>query len=129
MKANTIQLNIGLASNVGPCQPHLILADLASHGFRIHASRIVAGVWNDAPEYCLAIVASYVLPLQYKESRLCIGHALVEIAKRHHQDCIACQWPDGSGDLFPVQAFSFNPDYFHRIESAERANNFGTSFL
>lgn len=117
MKSNTIQLNIGLNSGTGPCQPHLVLADLVHHGFRVHQSRIVQGIWEGQPEACLVIVASYVLPLVYRESRLCIGHALCEIAKRHAQDCIAVEWSDGTGDLFPVQAFAFDPKQFHRIES------------
>lgn len=115
-RQNQITLNIGLSSGTGPCAPHLILADLRHNGFIITQSRIVQGVWEGKPEACLVLVASYVFPLQFKESKLCICAALVEIAKRHAQDCIAIEWPDGTGDLVPAQKYAFDAAFFHRIE-------------
>lgn len=113
---NQITLNIGLSSGTGPCAPHLILADLRHNGFIVTQSRIAQGVWEGKPEATLVLVASYVFPLTFKESRLCICAALVEIAKRHSQKCIAVQWPDGTGDLVPAQAYAFDPQYFHVME-------------
>ena len=124
-----IELNIGLASNTGPCAPHLILADLRYRGFTVTASRVALGQWEGKSEATLVIESGYVLPLEYGESKTCIRAALGEIARRHHQDCIAIQWPDGTGELIPPVS-EFDPAYFHGVEKTlNAAHNFGTSFL
>lgn len=122
-----LQINIGLNSGTGPCAPHLLLADLRHRGFIVSASRIALGEWEGKPEATLVVACSYVLPLEYAESRLCIRAALTEIARHHHQECVAITWPDGSGELIPPVA-EFDAGFFHAVTET-RVSTFGTSLL
>jgi hypothetical protein len=97
-----LQINIGLATTTGDLSPVTVLSTLASLGFRVFRHRVAQSATEST-------VCALALPPEGWHDALYV--ASVEL----RQDCIAAQFPDGSGLLVgPGTRIwgEYNPAYF-----------------
>jgi hypothetical protein len=110
---NSIQLNIGTKTVDGNV---LTIPEISTafrrQGLILTASRIVTGEWQGVEETTLAVECLPALPICHAECRLAIAVGIGKLAAELRQECIALQWPNGSGELCP-NVGPFKPQYFH----------------
>lgn len=97
-----ISINVGLATTTGDLSPVTVLSTLASAGFLLLRHRVAQSASEST------VCALFLAPEGWHD-------ALYVASVDLRQDCIACQFPDGSGWLVgPGTRIwgEFNPDYF-----------------